>query len=189
MKKDLKVLTPVQLSEETPSPSISSYIFLFILGVLPIVISIVIHIRLGPEDYLRASAELKSLIHYWFKFTPVEDTTLLMTITGRINLLVLLHSFVCMVAGAILLGMTIKGKNSLLFMTIPYSILALASVYVYLVNISIWGPGGLAIYNRFYLLFFDICVMHGPLPIIIYSAILVGYIVFLWTDLKKTANT
>lgn len=191
MKKLLKTPQPTQSSEEMPSRNISSYFLLFIVGILPILISIVIHIRLGPEDYLRASAALKSLIRHWFRLTRVvEDTTLLSTIISEIKLLEILHSFVCIIGGAILFGMTIKGKNkSLVFMAIPYSVLALISVFFYLMNLDIWSAGGLFLYNRFYLLFFDICVMHGPLPIIIYSAILIGYIVFLWTDLKKTANT
>lgn len=177
----------LQSSEETPSRNISSYFLLFILGTLPILISIVIHVRLGPEDYLQASSAIKGFIFNWFKLAPIqEDTTLFLSITGRINLLIVLHSFACMIGGAILLGMTIKGKKrSLIFMTIPYSLLALISVLYFFMNLDVWGSGSLFLYNRFYLLFFDICVMHGPLAIIIYSAIVIGYFVFLWADLKK----
>ena len=161
--------------------------FLFILGILPILISIVINVRLGPEDYLQASSAIKGFIFNWFKLARIQkDNTLFLCYTGRINLLIVLHSFVCMIGGAILLSKTIKGKKkSLITMTIAYALLALISVLYFFMNLDVWGSGGLFLYNRFYLLFFDISVLHGPLPIIIYSAIVIGYFVFLWADLKK----
>lgn len=180
------------LSGETPSRSILSYLFFLLLAILPIVIAIVIHIRLGPEDYAKASAEIKRLIPNWFKLAPAGDPQLhfYYVISRGVMLLQVLHSFVCMIGGAILFGMTIKGKNkSLRFMAVPYVILSVTSVLFYLSNLDLWNAGTLFWYNRFYLVFFDISVFHGPAPIIIYSAIIAGYVVFLVKELRIRKNT
>lgn len=154
---------------------------------VPIALSIAARAHLGPEDYLRATDEIKALIQNWFGFAPIGDGTMLFhTTSSGVKGLQVLHSLACIVGAIALLCVTLNGKKKrLIYMAIPYAFLGLISACFFFMNMDIWNAGAFSFYNRFYLVFFDISVMHGPAPVIIYSAIMGGYLYYIYPDLKK----
>jgi len=174
-------------SEEMRLHKNLTYIIVFaIIAVAPVLLSLLIQNNLSQKDYLIATSTLKCgfLNHnFWFESNST-DTSFYLIPTRDINLLLLLHNFVCLAGGAILLFTTIsQKKKSLIPMMIPYLILAFISLNALVTDFALRSSSGLFLYNRISLLGFDIRVMHGALPVVIYSAIFAGYLVFLGSEL------
>lgn len=173
------------LSEaEQPRKNRTSLIIFAVAAVVPVLLSLYIRINLSEKDYLNAVSTLKcgfSKHDFWFQSRA--DLTLYFISIREIQVLLMLHNFVCFVGGVILLYTAISyKKKSLMPMLIPYSVLALISLNTLITDFALWNSVE-SLYNRISLLGFDICVMHGILPVLLYAAIIVGYFIFLRLEL------
>lgn len=175
----------MQSSEETPwRSSIGFIVFLTIIMVVPIVLSFIMRIQLTNEHYSTAIGQIKNgFTDSNFFYDPnSSDATLFLILTRDIIPLLLFYNCFCIVGGIILLTIVTKKKKNLLPMTIPYSFLALISLNAFITDDSIWASQDSFLYNRISLLGFDIRVMHGAFPVVLYSLIILGYLIFLKSE-------
>lgn len=173
-----------QSSGETPRrSSIGCVVFLAIIMVVPIVLSFIMRIQLTNEHYLTAIAQIKSgFTDNNFFFNNI-DTTLFLILTRDIHYLLLFYNLFCIVGGIIILLMLIPNrKKNLLPMAIPYILLALISLNAFITDYAICTSQESFLYNRISLIGFDIRVMHGAFPVVLYSLIILGYLIFLKSE-------
>ena len=171
--------------EERPHKNRTFIIIYAVAAAIPVLLSLYIKINLSEKEYLDAVSTLKcgfSKQNFWFM--SIADITLYFISIRNIQVLLMLHNFVCFVAGAILLYTAIRYKKKyLITMLIPYSVLALISLNTLITDFALWNSVE-SLYNRISLLGFDICVMHGMLPVLLYSTIVAGYFIFLSLELE-----
>lgn len=174
------------LSEEERPHKNRTFIFAFAAAtVIPILLSLYIKTNLSEKEYLDAVSTLKcGFLKHNFWSMSTADLTLYFVSARDIQVLLMLHNVVCFVAGAMLLYATVSyKKKNLIPMLIPYSVLALISLNTLITDFALWNSVE-SLYNRISLLGFDICVMHGMLPVLLYSAIIAGYFIFLGMELE-----
>lgn len=176
-----------QLSDTTPSHRILRHVLLSLMILIPLLWS-------GIMRLVMSGWELGEILAYFADswkvgFWSVEyDSTFYYAVLndngGFLGLLFGLHRLVCAAAGIALMGVTIKRKlKSLLPFAIP------CCVFGALMLLTVLGDMTLAeAYGRYclpQLWGYDIRLLHGAAPVVMYSLMAAGYGVYLYLDTKQ----
>ena len=159
------------------------YIGLALIVAAPILLSLAIHDRVSQDEYLRVSSSIKS----WFQgrvfFAGDYERPYYMSLIADIMGWWYLYDLVCIAGGITVLCLVIAYyKWNLLPLLIPYGVLTLISLNAVITEMDSF------LYNRISLIGFNMRMFRGVFPIVLYSAIVAGYIVFLVLDIVQESR-
>jgi|GEM_PF-3244592 hypothetical protein len=176
------------LSTEHQQKKLNDFIFIAVIAVVPIILSFIMKSNLSSEEYSKAVASLKGGFQngsFWFDGSST-DAALYLTHVWGIKALLQFYNLICLAVGAVLFSITVDyKKESLIPVTTVYVVLSLLSLNSFVSDCFLGYSRYTGLYNRLSLVSFDIRVMHGAVPVLIYFFIAAGYIFFLVSELIR----
>lgn len=161
-------------------------VLLPLMILLPILFSLAIRNRMGTTLYTQIISYLQLCFANsgFLSHAAQYDATIYCIILNKDNGIMLIQGVLCVVMYIILLKTAIKSRNRRMMpFVVLYTILAL------LLSLCVCGDYAISygletLYNRLMLYGFYIRVFHGPLPIVLYSAMIASYAIYMVSEEK-----
>ena len=176
-----------QLSGAAPSRKGLRHALLLLMILIPLLWSGIIRL-------LMSDGELGEMLSYFKSsweggFWSVEcDATFYYIVLGDngglLGVLFNLLGLVCFTAGIVLVCAVIKKKiNSLLPFAVPYCVFAVLMLLTVLGDMTLSAAYGR--YSLLQLWGYNIRLLHGAAPVVMYSLLAAGYAVYLYLDIRR----
>lgn len=163
-------------------------VLLPLMILLPILFSLAIRNRIGSTGYTSIISYLQLCFAnsgFLAAHAAQYDSTIYCILLNEDGGIMLIQAVLCVVMYIILLNTAIKSRNRRLIpFVVLYTVLAL------LLSLCVCGDYAISygfetLYNRLMLYGFFIRVFHGPLPIVLYSAMFASYAIYMVSEEKR----
>lgn len=176
-----------QLSGAAPSRKVLRHALLLLMILIPLLWSGIIRLIMSDRELGEMLSYFKSSWEGGLWSVECDSTfyyTVLSDNGGLLGVLFNLLGIVCFTAGIVLVCITIKKKmKSLLPFAVPYFVFAVLMLLTVLGDMTLS-----AAYGRYclpQLWGYNIRLLHGAAPAVMYSLLAAGYAVYLYLDMRR----
>lgn len=184
-RADLEVKN-TKLSDAMPSRRALRYALLLLMILIPLLWSGIIRLLMSDWELGEMLSYFKSSWEGGFWSAEYDSTfyyTVLSDNGGLLGVLLNLLGLVCFTAGIVLVYKTIKKKmKGLLPFAVPYFVFAVLMLLTVLGDMTLGGAYGR--YSLLQLWGYNIRLLHGTAPVVMYSLLAAGYAMYLYLDLR-----